>query len=125
MNIVDSSAWLEYFTDGSNAKHFASAIENTRQLVVPVICVYEVFKKTLQERGEHDALQAIGLMNQGRVVSLDPPLAIVAAQISIECKLPMADSIVLATARSVNGIVWTQDADFKGLSGVKFFSNKR
>jgi len=122
MNIVDTSAWLEYFTDSPNAKHFAPVIEDTKHLAVPVICLYEVFKKTLQERGEHDALQAVGLMNQGLVIPLDAPLALIAAQISAELKLPMADSIVLATARSVNGIVWTQDADFKDLPGVKFFS---
>jgi predicted nucleic acid-binding protein len=122
MNIVDTSAWLEYFTNSANAKHFAHAIEDTRHLVVPVICLYEVFRKTLQERGEHDALQAVGLMNQGLLVPLDAPLALIAAQISAELKLPMADSIVLATARSVKGIVWTQDADFKNIPGVKFFA---
>ena len=121
MNIVDTSAWLEYFTDSANAKHFAAVIEDTEHLAVPVICLYEVFKKTLQERGEHDALHAVGLMNQGLVIPLDAPLALAAAQISAELKLPMADSIVLATARSVNGVVWTQDADFKNIPGVKFF----
>ncbi len=121
MNIVDTSAWLEYFSDSPNAKHFSSVIENTDQLIVPVICLYEVFKKILQERDEHCALQAVGLMNQGQIIPLDVSLALAAAKISTELKLPMADSIVLATARSVNGTVWTQDADFKGLSGVKFF----
>jgi len=121
MNIVDTSAWLEYFSDSPNAKHFSSVIENTDQLIVPVICLYEVFKKILQERDEHCALQAVGLMNQGQIIPLDVSLALSAAKISTELKLPMADSIVLATARSVNGTVWTQDADFKSLSGVKFF----
>ncbi len=124
MNIVDTSAWLEYFTNGENAKHFAFAIENTKQLAVPVICLYEVFKKTFQEQGENDALQAISLMNQGMVIPLEASIALAAAQISAELKLHMADSIVLATARSVNGIIWTQDADFKGLSGVKFFAKR-
>ena len=121
MNIVDTSAWLEYFSDSGNAKHFSSAIENTNRLVVPSICLYEVFKKILQERDEDSALQAIGLMNQGQVIPLDTPLALAAAKISADLKIPMADSIVLATARSVNGTVWTQDADFKGLPNVKFF----
>jgi toxin FitB len=124
VNVVDTSAWLEYFTDKANAKHFALAIENTKQLVVPSICLYEVFKKTFQERGEQDALQAVGLMNQGLVVPLDAALSLTAALISVELKLPMADSIVLATARSVNGTVWTQDADFKGLPGVKYFAKR-
>lgn len=124
MNIVDTSAWLEYFSGNENAKHFATAIENTDQLVVPVICLYEVFKKVLQERDENSALQAIGLMNQGQVISLDTPLALAAAKISADLKIPMADSIVLATARSVNGTVWTQDTDFKGLPDVKFFPKR-
>lgn len=121
MNIVDTSAWLEYFSDSENAKHFASAIENTNRLVVPSICLYEVFKKVLQERDEDSALQAIGLMNQGQVIPLDTSLALAAAKISADLKIPMADSIVLATARSIKGTVWTQDADFKGLPNVKFF----
>lgn len=124
MNIVDTSAWLEYFSGSENAKNFASAIENTDRLVVPVICLYEVFKKVLQERDENSALQAIGLMNQGQVISLDTPLALAAAKISADLKIPMANSIVLATARSVNGTVWTQDADFKGLPDVKFFPKR-
>lgn len=124
MNIVDSSAWLEYFSDGENAKHFAPAIEATGKLVVPVICIYEVFKKILQERDEHHALQAIGLMHQGLIIPLDAHLALSAAKISINHKIPMADSIVLATARSVHGIVWTQDADFKDLPHVRFFPKR-
>lgn len=124
MNIVDSSAWLEYFSDGVNAKYFAPAVENTGKLVVPVICLYEVFKKVLQERGENPALQSAGLMNQGKLIPLDAPLALAAAKISAGLKLPMADSIVLAAARSVNGTVWTQDADFKGLPNVKFFPKR-
>jgi len=122
MNIVDTSAWLEYFTNGANAKHFAGAIEDTGKLAVPVICLYEVFKKILMENGESAALQAVGLMNQGLIIPLEAPLALSAAQISIEFKLPMADSIILACARSVNGTVWTQDADFKDLPDVRFFA---
>ena len=121
MNIVDSSAWLEYFSDGANAKHFAAPIENTGKLVVPVICLYEVFKKILQERDENNALQAVGLMNQGLIIPLDASLSLSAAKISAELKLPMANSIVLATARLMRGTVWTQEADFRGLPGVKFF----
>ena len=121
MNVVDTSAWLEYFGEGQNAKHFAKPIENTKVLVVPVICIYEVFKKLLQEEDETSALQAVALMNQGQVVELDTSLALSAAKISVSQKIPMADSIVLATARHVHGILWTQDADFKDLPNVKFF----
>ena len=120
MNVVDSSAWLEYFADGPNAAFFAPAIEQTAKLLVPTICLYEVFKRVLQQRGEGPALQAIALMQQGAVVDLDGPIALTAARISSELKLPMADSLVLATARHHQAAVWTQDADFEGLPDVQF-----
>jgi toxin FitB len=124
MNVVDSSAWLEYLTDGSNAGQFAPAIEDIKHLAVPAVCIFEVFKKILKERDENAALQVAGLMNYGLVIPIDMTTALAAARLSIELKLPMADSLVLACARSVNGTVWTQDADFKGLPGVKFFPKK-
>ena len=122
MNVVDTSAWLEYFGEGQNAKHFAAPIENTKALVVPVICIYEVFKKLLQDKDETNALQAIALMNQGQVVDLNSSLALSAAKISVDQRIPMADSIVLAIAHHVHGTLWTQDADFKDLPNVKFFA---
>ena len=120
MNVVDSSGWLEYLADDSNADFFASAIEDTARLVVPSISVYEVFKRVLQQRGEGDALRAVALMMQGRIVPLDAELALVAAKLSAEGKLPMADSIILATARTYDAILWTQDRDFDGLDGVQY-----
>ena len=119
-NVVDSSAWLEYFADGPGAEHFASAIEAVDRLVVPAICVLEVFKVVLRQRGEGDALQAVALMQQGTVVDLDASLALAAAKIGIDHKLPLADSVVYATAQQVGGVVWTQD-DFDGLPNVEFF----
>ena len=124
MNVVDSSAWLEYFSDGSNAKRFSAAIENTDELIVPAICAFEVFNRVLQRRTEGEALKAIALMQQGQVVGLDLPLALSAAKLSAELRLPMADSIILATARSHQAILWTQDADFSGLEGVRYFLKK-
>ena len=100
MNIVDSSGWLEYFADGPNADFFASAIEDIEALLTPTISIYEVFKRVFQQRGEGDALQAIAIMAQGRVVELGVTLALEAAKLSVEEKLPMADSIMLATARA-------------------------
>lgn len=120
MNTVDSSAWLEYFADGQNAQFFAAAIEDTQNLVVPSITLYEVFKRILQQRSEHEALQAIAVMQQGKVVELTASLAISAAKISASLKLPMADSIVLTTAQTFKSTLWTQDADFEGISGVQF-----
>ena len=120
MNVVDSSGWLEYFADGTNADFFANAIENIEELIVPVISIYEVFKRVYQQRGEGDALQSVAMMEQGKVVELDTRLALSAAKISLELKIPMADSIILATARSCEAIVWTQDEDFKGIAGVEY-----
>lgn len=120
MNVVDSSAWLEYFADGPNADFFAPAIEDTSNLVVPSVSIFEVFKRVLQQRGESDALQAAALMQQGRVVNLDTSIALEAAKISNDYKLPLADSIILATAQAHNATLWTQDSDFDGLPGVQY-----
>lgn len=125
MNVVDSSGWLEYFADGANADFFAPAIENTAELVIPTICVYEVFKRINQQRNEHDALQAAAIMAQGKVVNLDVPLALNAARISMDLQLPMADSIILATARTYEAVIWTQDADFESIENVRYISKKQ
>jgi predicted nucleic acid-binding protein len=120
-NVVDSSAWLEYFADSAGVVHFANAIESVGRLVVPAICLLEVFKVVLRQRGESDALQAVALMQQGTVVDLDASLALMAAKAGVEHKLRLADSIVYATAQSVGGVVWTQDEDFEGLPDVEYF----
>lgn len=120
MNVVDSSGWLEYFADGTNAGFFAKAIENTADLIVPSISLYEVFKRMMQQRGEGAALESVAVMMQGQVVELDSTLALSAAKISAELQIPMADSIMLATTRFHEAILWTQDADFEGLDGVKY-----
>lgn len=125
MNIVDSSAWLEYFADGSNAEHFAGAIENTAALVVPSITLLEVFKRIAQQRDEALALKYIAVMQQGEVIDLDPALALRAAAVGLRHKLPIADSIIYATAQSVQGIVWTQDTDFKDLDDVRFWPSRK
>ena len=120
MNVVDSSGWLEYFADGSNADFFAPAIENVSELIVPTISLYEVFKRVLQQRDESDALEAVAAMQQGQVVDLDAAVALSAAKVSTTFRLPMADSIMLTTARMHDATLWTQDADFKGIEGVQY-----
>lgn len=121
MKVVDSCGWLEYFADGANADKFATAIEDTQHLLVPAISIFEVFKRVLQQRGEDAALQAAAIMSQGQVIDLDTSLALTAAKLSAEHKMPMADSIILATARQYNAIVLTQDNDFEGIAGVEYF----
>ena len=120
MNVVDSSGWLEYFADGVNADFFAPVIEDVGELIVPTISLYEVFKRILQQRGENAAIQAVAAMQQGMVVDVDASIAIHAAKMSATLRMPMADSIILTTARMYNATVWTQDADFKGLDGVQY-----
>lgn len=121
MNVVDSSAWLEYFADGPNSKHFAKPIETVRSLLVPTISLYEVFKRVLMQRGEDQALQAIALMQQGRIVDLSVPISLTAAKLSVDMGLPMADSIILATAKTHQATLWTQDADFADIEEVNYF----
>ena len=125
MNLVDSSAWLEYFADGPNADFFAPAIEKTRDLLVPTIVVFEVYKRVLQQRQEPAALEAVSVLQHGKLIELTASLAIAAARISQEEKLPMADSIILATARARNAIIWTQDSDFQEMDRVKYRAAKR
>ena len=125
MNVVDSSAWLEYFSDGPNAGFFAKPIENTRELLVASLSLYEVYKRVLQQRGDSDALQIVAVMQQGRLVDLDGNLALQAARLSRAHGLPLADSVMLATARAFDAVLWTQDADFKDLPGVQFRATRR
>jgi predicted nucleic acid-binding protein len=120
MNVIDSSGWLEYFINGSNADFFAPVVENAGSVLVPTISLFEVFKRVLIEKNRDDALEAVALMKEGRVIDLDDSLALAAAELSYELKLPLADSIILATARAHNATLWTQDAHFKGLDGVKY-----
>ena len=120
MNVVDSSGWLEYFADGPNAAFFAPAIQKPAELVVPTMSLYEVFKRVLQQRDETQALRAVSIMEQGMVVDLTAPIALSAAKLSTEAKLPMADCVMLATARIHNALLWTQDADFEGMEGIRY-----
>ena len=120
MNVVDSSGWLEYFAAGANADFFAPPIEDLLHLVVPSLSLFEVFKRILQQRDEGDALQAVAVMQQGQVVNLDSSLALTAARLSIGGKLPLADSVILATARAFSAVLWTQDSDFEGMEGVRY-----
>jgi len=120
MNLVDSCGWLEYFADGPNAKFFSAPLEDTDSLIVPTICILEVFKRILQQRGEDAALHAVAVMQQGQVVDLNTSIALASAKASYKFNLPLADGVILATAQMYNAIIWTQDADFKNLEGVRY-----
>ncbi len=120
MNVVDSSAWLEYFANGPNASFFAGPIEDIEALVVPTTSLFEVFKRVLQQRDESAALHTAAAMQQGTVVDLGAEIALSAAALSVNLKLPLADSVILATARKYGAELWTQDADFEGIEGVRY-----
>jgi predicted nucleic acid-binding protein len=117
LNVVDSSGWLEYFIDSPRAGHFSVAVEDTANLLVPVICVYEVYKKVLRERGEEEAVKVAQSMQAGRVIDIDTILAMEAAR----HRLPLADSLIYATAMRHRAILWTQDEHFKDLPEVRYF----
>lgn len=121
MNVVDSSAWLEYFAAGPLAGRFAAAILAEEELLVPSIVLLEVTRRVMQQRGEDAALQAAALLHQGLVVPLDSGLALSAAKVGLEHKLPLADSVIFATAQQFDATIWTMDADFEGLPRVHYY----
>ena len=123
-NVVDSSAWLSWFADEPAAGTFAEPIEDTRRLVVPSVCILEVFKVVLRERGQDDALQCAALMTRGLVVALDGALPLSAARLGLEHKLPLADSVVYATAEAARALLWTQDEHFEGLPNVRYVKRR-
>ncbi len=120
MNLVDSSAWLAYFADEPTADYFAEAIEESDLLVVPSVCIYEVFKVVLRERGEDDAFSAIAAMEQGSVIDLDANLAMEVALVGLEEGLAFADSVIYTIAKKHNATLWTQDAHFSSKPGVQY-----
>jgi toxin FitB len=125
LNLVDASGWIEYFTESPNATFFAPAIEDTGQLLVASLSLLEVFKWVLREKGENAALQAAAVMQQGEIIDLDLPVAIGAAKIGADLKLPLADSVMYATAQSRSATLWTQDDDFESLPGVRYTAKRR
>lgn len=124
MNLIDSSCWLEYFTDSKNAKIYTSVIEDIENVIISTINIYEVFRKVLKERDENTALEIISIMMQCQIIDVTQELSLKAAELSILHKLSMADSIILSTAKLNNATLWTQDSDFKEIQGVKYFKKK-
>jgi len=120
MNVVDSTGWLEYFADGPNADAFSQPLGETEDLFVPTISLYEVFKVVLIQREESEGLRAISIMQEGQLVGLTSTIALHAAKLSVDLSLPMADSVMLVSARERSAILWTQDGDFEGIEDVEF-----
>jgi predicted nucleic acid-binding protein len=120
MNVVDSSAWIEFFNGGPNAKYFEPAILDTEELVVPTMVLLEVYKHIRRHQGRDEALRAVAGMKQGQVQDLDERLALFAAELGVKVGLPLADSVILAAARLNDAVLWTQDSDFEDMDGVRF-----
>ncbi len=124
MNVVDSCGWLEYFSEGPNAPAFAPVIEDTERVLVPAVCLTEVFKVMHRQRGEEAAVDAMHAMNLAKIVDLGAEIAVAAAKLGLERDLPLADSVILATARAHGATLWTQDEHFKDMDGVEYVEAK-
>jgi len=124
MTIIDSSGWLEYFIGGPNSDFFSKAIKNNPEIIIPAIILYEIWKKIAREKGEDTAIELVAQLKRYEIVPLDENLSIYAAKISSEYRLAMADSIIYATAKKYNAILWTQDSDFKDLKNVRYIEKK-
>ena len=121
MVVVDSSGWIEFFTDGPKADQFAPHLKDLDNVITPAVVIYEVYKKIKRERGEPVARLCVAQLEKTEVAPLTQRLALVAADLSIEYSLPMADSFILATARLHGAQLITRDTDFKGIPGVRVF----
>ena len=120
MNPVDSCGWIEYFIGGRNADEYAVPLSDKENLLVPTICIYEVFKHVVRYGDEAKGLGVVAVMMQGQVVDIDAKIAVNAARIAIDFGLAMADSVILATARQYSATIWTQHKHFKNHDGVNY-----
>ena len=120
MIIIDSSGWIEYFTDGLLSAEYEKYLKDFTKIVTPTIILYEVYKKVRKERTEEDALLAVSLISRTSIIPLRESTSLLAADLSLKHSLPMADAIVYATALEENCKVITSDIHFKGLDNVTF-----
>lgn len=116
--VLDSSCWVEYFNDSNRAELFSSTVESPERLIVPIITIYEVTKKLKRELSASVAAFAEAVMCRGQVVAVDLTLI----RLAVNFNLPLADSLIYATAQARHATLWTQDSHFDGLAGVRYFS---
>lgn len=125
MIVLDSSGWLEFFAEGPHVEEFASRLRHPATILTPTIAIYEVYQWIKRERSEEEAVYAAATMRKTKVVDWSDEISLTAADLSLAHKLPMADAIVLATARSHHAELLTTDSDFEGIEGVTVFSKKK
>lgn len=125
MIVVDSSGWIEFFTDGPLADQYAARLRSLSSILVPVIVLYEVYKRLKRELSEDDALVAISAMQRAHVIPVTVEVALIAGDISLEHRLPMADALILATARLHRAELITSDVDFENIEGVSYLAKPR
>lgn len=118
MNIVHSSGWLEYSAEGANPGALAGILESSDDLLVPTLSIHEVFSGVLRQRGESEEIRTVALMQEGKRIDLTSTIALHAAKLSLERKISMAESLMLAAAREDDSVLWTQDSDFEGIEGL-------
>lgn len=119
--LVDSSGWIEFLGDGPLAEKFAPFFEHEDRLIVPAIGLYEVYKKLLSMRGSSAADMFLSAALRARVVPVDERLALLAARISLDRRLAMADAMIYATALTAGARLVTSDAHFQGLPEATVF----
>jgi len=124
VTVIDSSGWIEFFTDGPLADEYASRLRKLATVITPVIVIYEVYKRLKRELSEDDAVIAVSAMQRSQVVLIDQELALTAADLSLEHGLAMADAIVLAAARKFQAELVTSDRDFEDIAGVTYLPKK-
>ncbi|NJC07368.1 type II toxin-antitoxin system VapC family toxin [Polymorphobacter fuscus] len=121
LHVLDSSGWIEWLSGGPGAAHFGPLIAVPDQMIVPAITIYETLRWALA-KADADRTQRLAVrMQLSRVVDLDVNLAVAAANFAHQGKMGMADSMIYATAQRFGAELWTQDADFEGLPGVRYF----
>lgn len=125
MTVIDSSGWIEFFTDGPLAGQYAAKLRHLSTVLLPVIVLYEVYKRLKRDLSEEDAVVAVSAMQRAQVVPVDGELALTAADLSLEHGLAMADAIILATARLHHAELVTSDGDFARISGVTYLAKPK
>ena len=121
MILVDSSGWIEFFTNGPLADRYARHLEKAAEVIVPTIVLFEVYKKIKRERNEETALAAVATMQNTHVLPLTEELSLLAADASLQHGLAMADAIVYASAVQENAQLITSDSDLKDLPKVVYY----